>query len=114
MKRLVDRNGLSAEEALRRIESQMTNEQRVARANVVLCTLWHADVTQKQVRPRGAIDYESLFIPGFHPMGRGQYCCIDSLLSIIGVVCCQCVYCNLIAIQGKIITQSYIFCRGPW
>jgi len=51
VKRLVDRNGLSGEEALKRIDSQMTNKQRVARANVVLCTLWHPDVTQKQVKP---------------------------------------------------------------
>lgn len=43
------RNRLSAEDAIKRISSQLTNEQRVARANVVLCTLWHTDVTQKQV-----------------------------------------------------------------
>ena len=40
---------MAEEEALKRLRSQMSNENRVARANVVLCTLWHPDVTQKQV-----------------------------------------------------------------
>ena len=45
----MERNGISEEEALKRVRSQMSNENRVSRANVVLCTLWHPDVTQKQV-----------------------------------------------------------------
>jgi len=46
----MERNGMTEEEALKRLRSQMSNDDRVARANVVLCTLWHRDVTQKQVR----------------------------------------------------------------
>jgi len=46
----MERNGMTEEEAMRRLRSQMNNEDRVGRANVVLCTLWHPDVTQKQVR----------------------------------------------------------------
>jgi phosphopantetheine adenylyltransferase/dephospho-CoA kinase len=49
VRRLVERNGLTKEESLCRVRSQMSNEQRVSRANVVLCTLWHPDITQKQV-----------------------------------------------------------------
>ena len=49
VRRLVNRNGLSEDEAIKRVGSQITNEQRVAKANVVLCTLWEPEVTQKQV-----------------------------------------------------------------
>lgn len=49
VRRLVERNGIAEEDALKRLSSQMSNEQRVSRANVVLCTLWHPDITQKQV-----------------------------------------------------------------
>lgn len=49
VRRLVERSGMTEEEALKRLRSQMSNENRVSRANVVLCTLWHPDVTQKQV-----------------------------------------------------------------
>jgi len=45
----VERTGITDEEALKRVKLQMSNELRVSRANVVLCTLWHYDVTQKQV-----------------------------------------------------------------
>ena len=45
----MERNAVAEEEALKRLSSQMSNESRVTRANVVLCTLWHPDVTQKQV-----------------------------------------------------------------
>lgn len=46
----MDRNKLSENEALQRIQSQMTNQQRVDQANVVLSTLWQPEVTQTQVR----------------------------------------------------------------
>lgn len=49
VKRVVERNKLTEEEALKRIDSQMTNEEKVARSNVILSTLWEKDVTQKQV-----------------------------------------------------------------
>ena len=45
----MERSDVADEEAMRRVKSQMSNEDRVSRANVVLCTLWHTDVTQKQV-----------------------------------------------------------------
>jgi len=49
VKRIHERDGLSEEQALIRIESQMTNQERVDRAHVVLSTLWEPDFTQKQV-----------------------------------------------------------------
>lgn len=51
VKRIVARDGLSEEAARRRLRSQMTNGQRVERAQVVLCTLWEPDVTRQQVSP---------------------------------------------------------------
>ena len=53
VKRLADRNKLTEEEALQRINSQLTNEERVIKANVVLSTLWEPEVTQRQVIYRG-------------------------------------------------------------
>jgi len=47
--RLTERSGLTEAEALKRVKSQISNEERVSRGNVVLCTLWHPEVTQKQV-----------------------------------------------------------------
>ena len=49
IKRLGDRNGLSVEEAKKRLASQLKNKERVSRANVVLSTLWEPEYTQKQV-----------------------------------------------------------------
>lgn len=49
VKRLKTRNNLEREEALKRINSQMNNLERVKRANVVLSTLWDFDTTQSQV-----------------------------------------------------------------
>ncbi len=49
VKRIVERNKLSEEDALKRIRSQMSNQDRVDRGNVILCTLWDYSVTQKQV-----------------------------------------------------------------
>ena len=62
VRRLVERSGMTEEEAVKRLRSQMSSESRVSRANVVLCTLWHPDVTQKQVR-----DYatQQLGVPHF-------------------------------------------------
>ena len=44
------RDGKSEEEAQKRLSSQMTNADRVARADVVLCTKWDHDYTTSQVR----------------------------------------------------------------
>lgn len=49
VKRIMARDGLSEEAARRRLQSQMTNSQRVEQSQVVLCTLWEPDVTRKQV-----------------------------------------------------------------
>lgn len=51
VKRVVARDGLNEEAARRRLQSQMTNGQRVEQAQVVLCTLWEPDVTRRQVSP---------------------------------------------------------------
>ncbi|NXY51981.1 COASY synthase, partial [Ceuthmochares aereus] len=51
VKRIMARDGLSEEAARSRLQSQMTNSQRVEQAQVVLCTLWEPEVTRKQVEP---------------------------------------------------------------
>ncbi|KAJ8414379.1 hypothetical protein AAFF_G00052490 [Aldrovandia affinis] len=48
--RIMARDGVSEEDARRRLESQWSNAQQVGHANVVLCTLWEPDVTQRQVQ----------------------------------------------------------------
>lgn len=52
IQRLMERNNLPEEEAVKRIDSQISNADRISHANVVLCTLWETEVTQKQVRFR--------------------------------------------------------------
>ncbi|XP_046585240.1 bifunctional coenzyme A synthase-like [Haliotis rubra] len=47
-KRLMERNSLSEEEAVKRLDAQLTNQERLAHANVTLCTLWEYDQTQRQ------------------------------------------------------------------
>uniref|UniRef100_H2U7F3 Bifunctional coenzyme A synthase n=1 Tax=Takifugu rubripes TaxID=31033 RepID=H2U7F3_TAKRU len=47
--RITERDGVSSEDALRRLQSQWSNAKQVERANVVLSTLWEPQVTQKQV-----------------------------------------------------------------
>ncbi|XP_077359806.1 bifunctional coenzyme A synthase [Festucalex cinctus] len=47
--RITERDGVAAEDAQRRLQSQASNAQRLEHANVVLSTLWEADVTRKQV-----------------------------------------------------------------
>lgn len=48
VKRIVNRNGLTEEAALKRISSQMSNDERVSKSNVVLSTFWEPDFTEKQ------------------------------------------------------------------
>ncbi|XP_048871301.1 bifunctional coenzyme A synthase [Brienomyrus brachyistius] len=48
--RITARDGVSVEDARRRLQSQWPTVQQVAHANVVLCTLWEPDITQKQVQ----------------------------------------------------------------
>ncbi|KAM4715472.1 bifunctional coenzyme A synthase isoform 1-T4 [Anableps anableps] len=47
--RITERDGISTEDALRRLQSQWSNSKQVKHANVVLSTLWEPEVTQKQV-----------------------------------------------------------------
>lgn len=47
--RITERDGVSAEDALRRLHSQWSNSKQVQFANVALTTLWEPEVTQKQV-----------------------------------------------------------------
>lgn len=47
--RITERDGVTAEDALRRLQSQWSNSKQVAHANVVLSTLWEPEVTRKQV-----------------------------------------------------------------
>ncbi|XP_018558851.1 LOW QUALITY PROTEIN: bifunctional coenzyme A synthase [Lates calcarifer] len=47
--RITERDGVTTEDALRRLQSQWSNAKQVEHANVVLSTLWEKEVTQKQV-----------------------------------------------------------------
>lgn len=49
IRRVMRRDGVSEEEAIRRIESQMSNMERVQKADVVLSSLWEPEETQRQV-----------------------------------------------------------------
>lgn len=49
VRRIVERDGASKEDALKRLQSQWPNAKMVEQANVVLCTLWEPDITQRQV-----------------------------------------------------------------
>ncbi|KAF4787475.1 Coenzyme A synthase [Turdus rufiventris] len=49
VRRIVARDGLTEEAARHRLQSQMTNKQRVEQSQVVLCTLWEPDITRQQV-----------------------------------------------------------------
>ncbi|XP_033226288.1 bifunctional coenzyme A synthase [Belonocnema kinseyi] len=50
IKRVMERNSLSEDEARQRITVQPSNVQQVNEANVVVSTLWSHEVTQKQVQ----------------------------------------------------------------
>uniref|UniRef100_A0A1A8PQV5 Bifunctional coenzyme A synthase n=1 Tax=Nothobranchius rachovii TaxID=451742 RepID=A0A1A8PQV5_9TELE len=47
--RITERDGVSTEDALHRLQSQWSDGKQVEYANVVLSTLWEPEVTQKQV-----------------------------------------------------------------
>lgn len=49
VKRIVDRDKKTEEEAGRRLDSQMSNQERVERAATVISTLWSPDITLSQV-----------------------------------------------------------------
>ncbi|XP_039441653.1 bifunctional coenzyme A synthase [Culex pipiens pallens] len=48
IKRLKERNGLSEEEAIKRIESQVANVELVRHADVVFCSAWSYEYSQQQ------------------------------------------------------------------
>lgn len=50
VKRVMERNSLSEDEAKQRITVQPSNVQQINEANVVVSTLWSHEVTQKQVQ----------------------------------------------------------------
>ena len=50
IKRMGERNNLTEEQAKQRLGSQMTNQERVQRSNVILSSLWEPEYTQSQVR----------------------------------------------------------------
>ena len=47
--RIMARDGKTEEEAGRRLDSQMSNEERVRVASTVISTLWDPDITRDQV-----------------------------------------------------------------
>lgn len=49
IKRTMERNNLSMEEAKKRVAAQMSNKERLSHANVVFCTLWDRAFTHTQV-----------------------------------------------------------------
>uniref|UniRef100_A0A7M4FQQ8 Bifunctional coenzyme A synthase n=1 Tax=Crocodylus porosus TaxID=8502 RepID=A0A7M4FQQ8_CROPO len=51
LSRIMARDGLSEEAARSRLQSQLTNSQRVEQSHVVLCTLWEPEVTHRQAPP---------------------------------------------------------------
>lgn len=48
IKRVVERNGLTEEEAKRRLASQLTNDEMVARSHVIFSSLWSPEFTLQQ------------------------------------------------------------------
>ncbi len=49
VKRIVERDGKTPEQAEARLKSQMSNPDLIARSNVVFCSQWDYDVTRGQV-----------------------------------------------------------------
>jgi phosphopantetheine adenylyltransferase/dephospho-CoA kinase len=49
VQRLYERNALDRDQAIQRIRAQITNAERVARANVIFSSQWPVSVTQQQV-----------------------------------------------------------------
>ena len=47
--RIQNRNGFSEEESWKRVNSQLTNQERVNGSHVILSTQWEPEVTQRHV-----------------------------------------------------------------
>ena len=50
VERVMERNGLSADEAGARVAAQMTTAERISRSHVVLCSQWEKETTAAQAR----------------------------------------------------------------
>ena len=50
IKRITERDGIPPEQATKRIDSQLSNSERVSKANVVFCSVWEPEVTAAQVK----------------------------------------------------------------
>lgn len=49
LKRVMARDNLEKDQALRRVQAQMSNKERVNKANVIFCSLWDYATTERQV-----------------------------------------------------------------
>ncbi|XP_054932783.1 bifunctional coenzyme A synthase isoform X2 [Dermacentor andersoni] len=49
LKRVMARDNLEKDQALRRVQAQMSNKERVDKANVIFCSLWDYATTERQV-----------------------------------------------------------------
>ena len=50
IKRIMERDGKTEEEATKRLQSQISNQEFVSAANVVFCSKWSKEFTQSQVK----------------------------------------------------------------
>ena len=50
VKRIMERDGKTEEEATKRLQSQISNQEFVSAANVVFCSKWSEEFTQSQVK----------------------------------------------------------------
>lgn len=60
VKRLHERNNLSEEEAMKRINFGVTNSELVSKSNVILCSEWEYEYTQQQVEKAWSLLMERL------------------------------------------------------
>ncbi len=49
VKRIVERDGKTEDQALARLSSQMTNQDLISRCNSVFCSKWEYQITRSQV-----------------------------------------------------------------
>ncbi|XP_064456272.1 bifunctional coenzyme A synthase-like isoform X2 [Ornithodoros turicata] len=50
IRRIMERDNLTEEQALQRVHAQQSNKEKVAKANVVFSTLWEYSITEQQVQ----------------------------------------------------------------
>lgn len=49
MKRIVERDGKTEDQAKARLDNQMTNKELISRCNSVFYSLWDYEITRKQI-----------------------------------------------------------------